>query len=348
MRTTASPRRRVGLLLAVAFVALAALVAGCGDSSESSGSSGTGTSASDGASSGSKKVSFVAAFMAANYFQMMQCGAQDAAEEYGVDLKWQGPAQWDLQQQMPMVNAAMQTKPDGLILVPTDPKAMIQPVANAMKAGTPVITVDGNLEQPVEVQNLRTDNVRAGALAADEVARAVGERGKVLIVALAPGVSANTERVDGFTRRIEEAYPDIELLPTQYSGSDQGKASQLVSSAITANSDLAAVYTTLAPASSGAAAAIQAAGKQGDVKLVAYDADPVQVANLKKGVFDALVAQDPYGEGYESVALMARILDGEVDQESVERQTYTGAFVITRENVDTPEAQRAAYKAKCE
>lgn len=318
----------------LAVIALTTGLAACGGGGSESGSDGT------------KRVSFVAAQMTATYFQVMRCGAEEAAEKYDVDLDWQGDANWDLQTQTPLINAAVQSSPDGLVLVPTDPAALIQTVQDIVDQGIPVITVDGSLNEPVELQNIRTDNVGAGALAADALAEAIGGKGTVVVIASQPGVAANAERVDGFAERMAEAYPDIEVLPTEYSNSDQATAAKITNAALT-NPDLAGIYTTLAPASAGASSAIQAAGKTGEVKLVAYDADPSQVKDLKDGVYEALVAQDPYGLGYDSVERLAKVIDGELDADSLEQQEFVEAFIITRENADSEEAQRYIYNPTC-
>lgn len=292
------------------------------------------------------RVSFVAALMTATYFQVMKCGAEAAAKEYDVDLDWQGDANWDLQTQTPLINAAVQGSPDGMVIVPTDPVALIDTVTNIADGGTPVITVDGSLDEPVELQNIRTDNIGAGGLAAEALGKAIGGKGTVLVIASSPGIAANAERVDGFAKRMSELYPEVTVLPTAYSNSDQTTAAQIANAALT-NPDLTGIYTTLAPASAGASSAIQAAGKTGEVKLVAYDADPAQVADLKAGIYDALVAQDPYGLGYDSVSRIAQIAAGTLDSASLKYQEYVSAFIITRDNVDTDEAQRFIYVPNC-
>jgi len=290
-------------------------------------------------------VSFVAALMTATYFQVMRCGAEAAATEQGIQLDWQGDANWDLQTQIPLINAAVQSKPVGMVIVPTDPVALIDTVGDIAKT-SPVITVDGNLAEPVELQNIRTDNIGAGALAAEALSEAIGGSGTVLVIASEPGIAANAERVDGFAEYMAQNYPDITVLPTEYSNSDQTTAAQIANAALT-NPQLAGIYTTLAPASAGASSAIQAAGKSGVVKLVAYDADPSQVEDLKAGVYDALVAQDPYGLGYDSVTRIAQIAKGSLDSASLEYQEYVSAFIIDRDNVDTDQAQRFIYVPTC-
>lgn len=335
-------RKRARGMAAIALgIGAAMVLAGCTSPDDESSNPGGDTS-----SQGEEKtIAFVAAQMTATYFQVMQCGAEAAAKDNGVKLDWQGDANWDLQTQTPLINAAMQLSPDALVLVPTDPAGLVGTVEDIAK-DTPVISVDGSLDEPVELQNIRTDNISAGGLAADALAKAIGEKGTVMVIASFPGVAANAERVDGFTKRMAEAYPNITVLPTEYSEADQAKASQKASAALT-NPDLVGIYTTLAPASAGAAAAIEGAGKVGEVKLVAYDADPSQVEQLKSGVYEALVAQDPYGLGYDSVDRLAKLVKGEASADDLEYQEYVQAFIITKDNADSEEAQRFIYVPTC-
>jgi len=302
------------------------------------------------AASGSKpknnQVSFVAAQMTSTYFAVMECGAKAAAKKYQVNLDWQGASDWDIHTQIPLINAAEQRQPAGMVLVPTDPVALGETVSKIMADHIPVITVDGSLNKPVELQNIRTENTSAGALAADALAASMGEAGTVLVIASFPGVAANAERVDGFVKQMAKAHPNITVRPTEYSKADQATASQITAAALT-NPNLKGIYTTLEPASAGAAAAIRAAGKIGKVKLVAYDADATQVKDLKAGVYDALVAQDPYGLGYDSVERIAQIISGHLDPKTLTYQTYVKAFIITRANADTKEAQAHIYVPTC-
>ncbi len=293
-------------------------------------------------------IEFVAGIVGIPFYTSMECGARDAAKELGVDLHWAGPPQWDLALQMPILQAAIERDPDGLVLAPTDPTALITIVEDLVNnKHIPVVTVDGNLAKPVDLQNIRTDNVAAGGLAAEAMAKAIGGKGTVLVVGLDPGVAANQERVDGFTAVLKEKYPDIKVLPTEYPGSDQNKAAEIVSAALQANPDLKGIYTTHSNAAVGTSSAVIGAGLQGKVKIIAYDADPGQVRDLKAGVYDALVVQSPYLEGYNSVTLVTKILRGEVDPSTLEDVAHPPMVVATRENIDTPEVKKNLYVDSC-
>ncbi len=295
------------------------------------------------------KIEFVAGIVGIPFYTSMECGARDAAEELGVELNWAGPPQWDLSLQMPILQASIERDPDGLVLAPTDPVALVTIVEDLVNnRNIPVVTVDGNLAEPVDLQNIRTDNIAAGGLAAHAMVEAIGGSGTVLVVGLDPGVAANQERVDGFVAVLESEYPDVTVLPTEYPGSDQNRAAEIVSAALQANPDLKGIYTTHSNAAVGTSSAVIGAGLQGEVKIIAYDADPGQVRDLEAGVYDALVVQSPYLEGYNAVTLVTQILRGEVDPSTLEDVTHPPMVVATRDNLADPEVARNLYVDSCD
>ena len=137
------------------------------------------------------------------------------------------------------------------------------------------------------------------------------------------------------------------MLPIQFPGGDSNKASQDVSATIQAHPDLKGVYTTYAIASNAAASSILAAGKRGKIKLVAYDADPKEVSDLKSGIFDALVVQNPYQEGFDSVTLVAKLVRKQVSASAVPYQAYPTSYIATRANINAPWLQKYLYKVSC-
>ena len=108
------------------------------------------------------KIAFVGADLPDPFYLTMKCGAFAAAKKYNVDLSWQGTDGVDFAPELAIYNATVQKKPDGIIVAPFSPTAFVKPVADTMKAGTPVVTVDGSLSKKVELQNIRTDNLEGG------------------------------------------------------------------------------------------------------------------------------------------------------------------------------------------
>jgi ribose transport system substrate-binding protein len=103
---------------------------------------------------------------------------------------------------------------------------------------------------------------------------------------------------------------------------------------------------TSAPAA-GAASAVIEAGKQGKIKIAAFDADPQQIEDLKDGVYDVLVAQNPYQMGYDAVENLAKYVRGEITKSDFTTDVvHYDVSLITRDNVDAEEVQHFKYIAE--
>lgn len=291
------------------------------------------------------KVIFVAGQVGIPFYTSVQCGAQDAAKQYGIDLKWTGSTDWDIAKEMPFINAAIQLKPKAIIFSPTDSTALV-PVTNQMwKKGIVPITVDAPLAKPVDAANFQSNHYAGGVAAAKAMTKLTGGKGTYLDVDLKPGLPDIGARTRGFVNTMKARGANV--LPIAYPGTDSSKAAAMVSAAIRAHSDLTGVYVTHSAAAQGASAAIKQAGKQGKIKLIAFDADPQQIADLKRGVYDALVVQEPYQMGWQSVKLAGQMARGQVKRGQVKEEHLLPFFVVTRSNVNNAKVKQYFYKASC-
>lgn len=91
----------------------------------------------------------------------------------------------------------------------------------------------------------------------------------------------------------------------------------------------------------GVTAAVKNAGKSGKVKLVEFDAGPEQVAALRSGTVDALVAQYPYGIGQMGVQLAYKYVTGK--KAGIQKHYGTGSAIVTKANVSSPSIKKYLY-----
>jgi ribose transport system substrate-binding protein len=293
-------------------------------------------------------VAFVGADMLDPYYLTQHCGASAAAKANNATLTWQGVNSVDFAPEVTTFNAVVQKHPDAIVLVPFSSTAFVQPVRNAEKAGIKVVTDDAALTPSAELVTVHTNNLVLGALAADQMAKFLPHAtGKVAIISFSSSVPVEVDRVDGFKNEVKAKYPKIDVVTVQYGGADSGKAASLMSSILTANPDLSGVFATDTNDAQGVASAILAAGKRGKVKLIGYDASPTEVQELKSGVYDALVAQDPYDVGYDAVRLAARAAQGLYKTGDGPFWVKTGGAVVTRANLSSPAVQHYLYKTSC-
>jgi len=275
------------------------------------------------------------------FYVSMECGARDAAAITGVTLDVQGPDKFDASLQTPIVNAVQAKKPDGVLIAPTDTKALYAPIKQLADNGSKVVLVDTTLDQPdVAVSQIASDNTAGGEQAAKTLLQLTGGKGKYLVINVKPGISTTDQRGAGFEKVIKST-PGATYLGQQYNNDDPAKAASIVTSTLAKNPDLTGIFATNLFGAEGAATGLRQAGKLGKVKIVGFDAGPKQVQDLKDGVVQALIAQQPADIGKQGVDQVINALNGQPTTKKI----ATGFSVITKKNLSS--SQDKLYKASC-
>jgi ribose transport system substrate-binding protein len=163
------------------------------------------------------------------YWQSVHYGARKAAEELGnVEIVWLGPTKEDDRlDQIALVEKAIASKVDGIVLAPLDSKALRRPVEDAVAAGIPVVIIDSALESDQPVSYVATDNYHGGVLAAERLGELLGGEGKIILMRYAVNSDATEQRELGFSDTIRKKFPRITFLSDdQYAGATADSAQQ--------------------------------------------------------------------------------------------------------------------------
>jgi ribose transport system substrate-binding protein len=115
--------------------------------------------------------------------------------------------------------------------------------------------------------------------------------------------------------------------------SDRAKALSVSENMLTAHPDVDGLFASAEPASIGAAQAVKSRGLSERVQMVGFDSSESLEKDLRDGVIDALVVQDPFNIGYQAVKTVIAALNGETPQKRID----SPAALVTRDNIDTPE-----------
>jgi ribose transport system substrate-binding protein len=321
----------VVLLLALA----AGTVVACGDDEDEGGGGG-------GAAGGGESydMTLIAGVKGDEFYITMNCGAQEAAKELGVNLEFQGPDQFDAAQQTPIVDAVAAKSPDAILIAPTDTKALFAPISAAAQ-NSKIVLVDTTLDDPsMAVSQIASDNVGGGTTAGETLLELIGGKGKVMVVNVKPGISTTDQRGQGFEDAVK-GKAGVEYLGQEYSQDDPAIAAQIVTSTLSKHPDLKGIFATNLFSAEGAASGLRQAGKLGDVKIVGFDAGPKQVKDLEDGLVQALIAQKPADIGRQGVEQAVKALKGEETTPEI----GTDFEVITEENL--ADMQDVLYKPSC-
>jgi ribose transport system substrate-binding protein len=270
-------------------------------------------------------------------------------------VHFQGPAaETMIDKQLEMLDAAIATKPDAIGYAALGTTESVSHLKAANAAGIPVYMFDTAASCDGGVAALGpksdcalgvayTNSLAAGSLAADQMAKLLGGKGKVLVVGHSQTNQTGIDRANGFINRIKAKYKGIKLLTPQYAeGGDALKAQDIVAAALVANKDLKGVYGTNEGVSIGAGQAFKAAKlKNGAVKLIGFDSGKQQMANIKSGLQTGAITQNPVGIGAKTVeALVNYVRNKTVPKNLID----TGFYYYDKSNITKPEIVADLYE----
>src|SRR3954467_7661484 len=330
---------RVAACTSVAALALTACGSGSGSGSTSSGS-------------GTVKVGLITKTDTNPFFVKMKEGAEKAAKEDGVQLMTAaGKFDGDNAGQVTAIENMVAAGVKGILITPSDSKAIVPAIAKAKAKGVIVIALDTPTEPQSAVDALfATDNLKAGELIgqyAKAKAKEMGIKPKIATIDLQPGISVGVLRHNGFLKGMGIKDGDPSIVGGAPTEGDVAKGQSGMETLLQKDPGINVIYSINEPSGFGAATALKAAGKDPkDFILVSVDGgcDAIK-RGIKTGVIDATSQQYPLkmaALGVEKGAAAARggpKPSGYVD---------TGVNLITNEPVKGVTAKDAAYgEANC-
>ena len=278
------------------------------------------------------------------FWQNVQKGADAAMKAGGGSntMTFQGPAaESAIADQVNMVENAVNRKVSGIVLAPSDPDALVPAVKKAWEARIPVVIIDSMLSKGSEQYYqsfLATDNKKAGELAAKALIDKVGKEGKIAVMSYVAGAGSEIGRVGGFTDYIK-ANSKLQIVGPFYSQSQLATALNQTTDVLAANSDLKGIFGANEPTAIGMGRALKQSGKAGKVVAIGFDGNQDLQEFVKDGTLSAIAVQGSFQMGELGVQTVLKAMN----KEKVEKFVDTGVVVVTKDNIDKPEAQNVLY-----
>jgi ribose transport system substrate-binding protein len=182
-----------------------------------------------------------------------------------------------------------------------------------------------------------TDTQKAATVAAEKLVELLGHHGRILNV-LESLTDANTPVRQAAIEAVVAKYPGVKIIQTVGDVTTEGKAREKIESALVARGEeidgiVCTGYTTTV----AAAVLLTEHNRRPGAKMIRFvglDTDDRVLAAIREGTIDATVAQNPYGHGYISCAILDLLLKGWQP-----KQTYqfvdSGSVVVTKSNIDS-------------
>ncbi|MDO0935424.1 sugar ABC transporter substrate-binding protein [Streptomyces sp. DG2A-72] len=321
------------LIRAAACTGVAALALTACGSGSGSGTASTG--------SGSVKVGLITKTDTNPFFVKMKEGAEKAAKENGVELSTAaGKFDGDNAGQVTAIENMVAAGVKGILITPSDSKAIVPALEKAKAKGVLVIALDTPTDPESAVDALfATDNLKAGELIGEYAKAAMkGKSAKIATLDLAPGVSVGIQRHNGFLKGFGAT--DKDVLCAQDTGGDQAKGQTAMENCLQKSPDINVVYTINEPAALGAYTALKAKGREKDVLIVSVDGGCTGTQAVKAGKIAATSQQYPLKMAAEGVKAVATFAKG---GKKASGYTDTGVTLITDKAQDGVTSKDTAY-----
>src|SRR5436189_1127925 len=236
-------------------------------------------------------------------FQAARVGANDAARDlgkkYGIEIKidWRTPNEEDAQKQAEAIEQLVLAGANGVAVSCSDANKLTDAINSVVKNGVPVATFDSDAPNSKRFVTYAIDDVKCGEQVMDELARFMGGNGVVAVLAGNQNAPNLQKRVQG-VKNAAKKYSGISIRDVYYHKETPQDAAAKVEQVMQANSDITGWAMVGGwPLFTDSALKWQ----PGTVKCVSVDALPPELAYLRSGHVQLLLAQQCFEWGYRSV-----------------------------------------------
>lgn len=294
-------------------VVVAFLVSACGENPGGPGESESADSA---------RYAFITNGVA-EFWTIAEAGVEDAAEELGVEASVLMPG--SLADQKQMIEDAITRGLDGIAVSPID-SANQTDLLDEVAGLTNLITHDSDAPESKRLAYIGMDNYTAGRLCGELVKEALPEGGEVMILIGRMEQDNSRKRRQGVIDELLDRSFDPErfdppgeviegekftILDTLTDGFDLTKAKANAEDALSRYPEIDGMVGLFAYNPPAILQALEQAGKIGEVEVIGFDEDAQTLAGIQAGSVHGTVVQNPYEYGYQSVALLHEIANGD-------------------------------------
>ena len=266
------------------------------------------------------------------FWQTVHAGAIKAAREYNLEVEWNAPTiEIDASRQIAIVDSMINRGLAGIAVAPVDRRGLVNVVERAHTAGIPVAIFDSDIDTDKRLIYVATNNREGGRIAARELAHLLEERGKVAVIGFMPGSASTMEREEGFQEELKK-FPKMRMVQLAFGMADRAKALAATENILTAHPDLDGLFADNESSSVGAVMALKARGTT-RIRTVIFDSNEQLIGDLHDNVINALIVQDPFRMGYESVKAIGMKLQGETPPRYID----SGVTKVTRADLEKPD-----------
>ena len=323
----------IGLVLVLALVAAAC--SSSDDASDTTAAGETTTSADDGTATTSgdavsqSDLRFVVVShgqSSDSFWSVAQNGVSAAGADMGVSVEYQAPGTFDMVEMSQIIDAAVASDPDGLVVTVPDGDALGASIEAAVAAGIPVISMNSGSDVFADLGilvHVGQTEFEAGLIAGQQLATEGVTN--ALCINQEVGNAALDARCAGFEEGLGAS---VKVVPVELA--DPTGAQEAVSAELQANADIDGILTLGPTGATPTLAALEAGGQLGEIAFATFDLSPEVLTAVEAGDMLFAIDQAQYLQGYLPIVLLTQFLKtGALPLGSVDRVILTGPQIVT-------------------
>jgi ribose transport system substrate-binding protein len=304
----------------------------------------TGAVISDIAAAQDKKTLAFVTNVAADFWTIARRGTEKAAAELpNYNVEFHVPSEATPAEQRRILDDLLTRGVAGVSVSPINP-ANATEMLNRVASQAVLFTTDSDAPQSKRTVYIGTDNVAAGEQVGQLIKQSLPNGGKIMLFVGNLDNNNAIERVDGIKKGI--AGSKIDIIDIRTDEADIVKAKRNVEDTLTKYPDINALVGLYAYNTPQIVEAVRAAGREGNVKVIGFDEDPLTLRGITDGIVTATVVQQPYEFGYQSIKLLARYIEGDRSFIPENKLIIVPTKVIDKSNVAEFQQQLRAMMRK--
>lgn len=289
------------------------------------------TSSTPGGAGTTHKLAFVTN-NPSDFWIIARKGTEKAAKDIpGITVDFRIPADASATDQQRIIEDLLSNGVQGIAISPVDP-ANQTAILNRAAGQALVVTQDSDAPDSNRAVYIGTDNVAAGKQAGELLKEALPQGGKVMVFVGTLDASNARQRYQGLKEAI--AGSNIQILDVRTDNTDRVRAKANAADTLVNNPDLAGMVGLWSYNGPAILGAVKEANKVDKVKIIAFDEEDETLGGIKDGAIYATVVQQPFEFGYQSMALMAKVLNGDKSGIPASKQIFVPTLAIKKADVE--------------
>lgn len=263
------------------------------------------------------------------YWRSIEQGAREASRKYGMQLEYAGPFRINPNEQIKLLEKAIAAKADAVLLQGINDPQYRALIDKAVGQGIPVITVDTDEPDTRRLTYVGTDNLEAGKLMGELVAKAAGSEGSIAVLLGNKQAPNQQLRLSGF-RSVIERHPHLSIVDVRSSNISRLQAAGVAEDILINSPKVRYMVGFSALDGVGALEAAERVRPQ-ELNIFAFDDLDETVEGIREGKIVSTIIQQPYEIGFNAVSLLNDYLHGK----TLPKHHFTAANVLDRSKIST-------------